>query len=184
MTEKRFHFGYVLGDTGLIDEQAEHKWFIENCCSITDLKKNWETVCEKLNEVAEENEQLKQRINVLDDQITAQGIVIEGYQNRNQKLFDENEQLKQQLRIFSDGLKAEIRETKEIFEDYSECVDEKLELKKENEQLKVILSNYMKQIDKLCIKKGLLEQQLSLIDKLIDDLGSEEMRRQYKIIML
>lgn len=71
MTEKRFHFGYVLGDTGLIDEQAEHKWFIENCCSITDLKKNWETVCEKLNEVAEENEQLKQqikdlRINVLD----------------------------------------------------------------------------------------------------------------------
>ena len=63
MTEnKRFHFGYVLGDTGLIDEQStEHKWFIENCCSVSDLKKNWKTVCDKLNEVAEENEQLKQR---------------------------------------------------------------------------------------------------------------------------
>ena len=62
MTEnKRFHFGYVLGDTGLIDEQStEHKWFIENCCSVSDLKKNWKTVCDKLNEVAEENEQLKQ----------------------------------------------------------------------------------------------------------------------------
>ena len=64
MTEnKRFHFGYVLGDTGLIDEQStEHKWFIENCCSVSDLKKNWKTVCDKLNEVAEENEQLKQTI--------------------------------------------------------------------------------------------------------------------------
>lgn len=60
MTEnKRFHFGYVLGDVGLIDEQAELKWFIENCCSVSDLKKNWISVCDKLNEVAEENERLK-----------------------------------------------------------------------------------------------------------------------------
>ena len=64
MTEnKRFHFGYVLGDTGLIDEQStEHKWFIENCCSVSDLKKNWKTVCDKLNEVADENEQLKSNL--------------------------------------------------------------------------------------------------------------------------
>ena len=52
------------------------------------------------------------------------------------QLNNENERLKQQLRIFSDGLKAEIRETKEVFEDYSECLDEKLELKRENEQLR------------------------------------------------
>lgn len=64
-----------------------------------------------------------------------------------------------------------------------ECCKELNHLHEEKEQLKVILSNYMKQIDKLCIKKGLLEQQLSLIDKLIDDLGSEEMHRQYKIII-
>ena len=62
---KRFHFGYVCGDTGLIDEQAEHQWFIENCCSITDLKKNWKTVCDKLNEVNEENEELKERVKQL-----------------------------------------------------------------------------------------------------------------------
>ena len=49
-------------------------------------------------ELLEENEQLKQRINVLDDQITAQGIVIWGYQNRNQKLFDEKEHIKQTIR--------------------------------------------------------------------------------------
>ena len=60
MTEyERFHFDYVCGDTGLIDEQAELKWFIENCCSIKDLKKNWKTVCNKLNELNEENEELK-----------------------------------------------------------------------------------------------------------------------------
>ena len=66
MTEQeRFHFGYVCGDTGLIDEQAEHQWFIENCCSITDLKKNWKTVCNKLNEINEENEELKERVKQL-----------------------------------------------------------------------------------------------------------------------
>lgn len=46
------------------------------------------------------------------------------------------QKLNQQLRIFSDGLKAEIRETKEVFEDYSECLDEKKRLKEENEQLR------------------------------------------------
>lgn len=67
MTEnKRFHFGYVLGDTGLIDEQStEHKWFIENCCSVSDLKKNWKIVCDKLNEVADDNEQLKSELGIL-----------------------------------------------------------------------------------------------------------------------
>ena len=49
-------------------------------------------------ELLEENKQLKQRINVLNDQITAQGIVIESYQNRNQKLFDEKEHIKQTIR--------------------------------------------------------------------------------------
>ena len=56
---------------------------------------NQDEVVNELNRLNKENKQLKQRINVLDDQITAQGIVIEGYQNRNQKLFDEKEQLKE-----------------------------------------------------------------------------------------
>lgn len=58
MTGKRFHFGYVLGDTGLIDENT-NEWFIENCCSASDLKKNWITVCDKLNTISDENEQYK-----------------------------------------------------------------------------------------------------------------------------
>lgn len=66
MTEKRFHFDYVCGDTGLIDEQAELKWFIENCCSIQDLKDNWKIVCDKLNELNEENEELKQQLADID----------------------------------------------------------------------------------------------------------------------
>ena len=78
MTEKRFHFSYVLGDTGLIDEQAEHKWFIENCCNITDLKKNWKTVCDKLNEIADENEQLKDE--VYEEMDDALAVLVELYE--------------------------------------------------------------------------------------------------------
>lgn len=68
-TNKRFHFGYVCGDTGLIDEQGELKWFIENVCNINDLKKNWIIVCNKLNEVADENKQLKQKIKELENEL-------------------------------------------------------------------------------------------------------------------
>lgn len=56
---KRFRFGYVCGDTGLIDEKSDPQWFIENCCNINDLKKNWNIVCDKLNALADENEYLK-----------------------------------------------------------------------------------------------------------------------------
>lgn len=58
--------------------------------------------------------------------------------NRLNELYEENEHLKRELQIFRDGLRAEIRETKEIFEDYSECVDETLKLKEENKQLRKI----------------------------------------------
>ena len=98
MTEKRFHFGYVLGDTGLIDEQAEHKWFIENCCNITDLKKNWKTVCDKLNEVNDENEQLKKILGFLQNDNVSDIVDVLNYQeNQMWKFQKENEQLKQQL---------------------------------------------------------------------------------------
>ena len=89
MTKKRFHFGYVCGDTGLIDEEAEDKWFIENCCSCSDLKKNWITVCNKLNELAEENEQLN-------DSLLSTSKELQYGVKKVQKLAKENEQLKQQ----------------------------------------------------------------------------------------
>ena len=63
MTEKRFRKGYVLGDTGLIDELGEPKWFIENINSVSDLRKNWDKVIDKLNELAEENKELQERNN-------------------------------------------------------------------------------------------------------------------------
>lgn len=69
---------------------------------------NEEQLCELLNTLHEENEQLKQRINVLDDQITAQGIVIEGYQNRNQKLFDENKHIKQTIHDMMENERTEL----------------------------------------------------------------------------
>ena len=59
MTGKRFKKGYCCGDTGLIDNEKE-EWFVENINSISDLERNWNDVLDKLNEVADENEQLKQ----------------------------------------------------------------------------------------------------------------------------
>ena len=61
MTEKRFKKGYCCGDTGLIDNEKE-EWFVENINSISDLERNWNDVLDKLNEVADENEELKQGI--------------------------------------------------------------------------------------------------------------------------
>lgn len=63
---------------------------------------------EHLIKLTNENEQLKQRINVLDDQITAQRIVIESYQNRNQKLFDEKEHIKQTIKEMINTERTEI----------------------------------------------------------------------------
>ena len=62
----------------------------------------------QITALKKENEQLKQRINVLDDQITAQGIVIEGYQNRNQKLFDEKEHIKHTIKTMIETERTEL----------------------------------------------------------------------------
>ena len=112
MTEnKRFHFGYVLGDTGLIDEKAKnHKWFIENCCSASDLKKNWITVCDKLNNLADENEQLESENKELNDTVKRLNDNInellevdfeEDLLKENKELKEENEQLKTELEAMS-----------------------------------------------------------------------------------
>ena len=70
MTEKRFVKGYCCGNTGLVDKEKE-EWFVENINSISDSERNWNDVLDKLNEVADENEQLKQEVThwkkILDD---------------------------------------------------------------------------------------------------------------------
>ena len=78
--------------------------------------------------------------------ILSDGVKFSGLLNEQHETI---ERLNQQLRIFSDGLKAEIRETKEVFEDYSECVDEKKQLKKENEQLQHYKEAYGTEIVKI-----------------------------------
>ena len=97
---------FMLDDAGELIDLNNHKFinYGEECCNLLNeqhetiqrLKQNIDELLsvDIEEEVLKENEQLKQRINVLDNQITAQGIVIEGYQNRNQKLFDETKQLK------------------------------------------------------------------------------------------
>ena len=57
MTEKRFIKGYCCGDVGLVDTKKE-EWFVENINSISDSERNWNDVLDKLNEVAQENEDL------------------------------------------------------------------------------------------------------------------------------
>ena len=73
MTAKRFHKGYVLGDTGLIDEQ-KGEWFIENINSVSDLRKNWDKVIDKLNEVNDEKEKLKQENEGLKEKLCELGV--------------------------------------------------------------------------------------------------------------
>lgn len=98
MTEnKRFHFDYVCGDTGLIDEKAELKWFIENCCSIKDLKDNWKTVCNKLNELNEEKEELRQEnkkiLDIINNKITEKGMNWYGAEDNSKEEKEANLQL-------------------------------------------------------------------------------------------
>jgi len=62
MSEKRFYRASVCGDDGLYDK--EDGCIIVNVRSNIDLDDNWNTVVEKLNELAEENEQLRKELNM------------------------------------------------------------------------------------------------------------------------
>lgn len=58
MTEKRFRLGYVCGDYGLIDND---EWIDLHSMS-ENSEKNVQICINKLNELAEENEQLKEAV--------------------------------------------------------------------------------------------------------------------------
>jgi len=62
MTEKRFKLGYVCGDFGLIDDD---EWIDLHSMS-ENSEKNVRICINKMNELADENEQLKQRIKELE----------------------------------------------------------------------------------------------------------------------
>ena len=58
MTEKRFRLGYVCGDYGLIDND---EWIDLHSMS-ENSEKNVQICINKMNELADENEQLKQTV--------------------------------------------------------------------------------------------------------------------------
>lgn len=111
MTEnKRFHFSWCCGDTGLIDEQSEDKWFIENCCSVSDLRKNWITVCDKLNEVSEENEELIKD----NEQLIKENCEYKRFASKDQDLLAEFHTEIEQLKKENEQLKSELSRYKEV----------------------------------------------------------------------
>ena len=117
MTEKRFKLGYVCGDFGLIDND---EWIDLHSMS-ENSEKNVQICINKMNELSEENEQLKSKnrglqseLQIFKEDITHSNLQIN-------KLTDENEELKQQL-------KTRVIVNKQY--------EELQRLKKENEQLK------------------------------------------------
>ena len=63
MTEKRFRLGYVCGDFGLIDDD---EWIDLHSMS-ENSEKNVQICIRKMNELADENEHLKQSMDKLFD---------------------------------------------------------------------------------------------------------------------
>ena len=86
MTEKRFRKGYCCGDTGLIDELGNPKWFIENINSISDLQKNWDTVIDKLNQVWEQTQRFEKHNTQLIEENIRYEEHIEDLTQENKKL--------------------------------------------------------------------------------------------------
>ena len=72
-------------------------------------------IADKMNQLNNEIEQLKKRNKVLSDQITAQGMVIEEYQERNRRLYREKEKLNRVTeRPFTNEIHRIIRDNTEI----------------------------------------------------------------------
>ena len=74
MTEKRFRLGYVCGDYGLIDND---EWIDLHSMS-ENSEKNVKLCINKMNELADENEQLKQHNTELINKIDFLERVIDG----------------------------------------------------------------------------------------------------------
>ena len=74
MSEKRFRLGYVCGDYGLIDDD---EWIDLHSMS-ENSEKNVQICINKMNELADENEQLKQYNTELINKIDFLERVIDG----------------------------------------------------------------------------------------------------------
>ena len=95
MTGKRFRLGYVCGDYGLIDnaQSKGNQWFDLHSMS-ENSEKNVQICINKMNELAEENEQLEIEIADLKYENKNLKINLNACKRGRKQLADENKQLK------------------------------------------------------------------------------------------
>ena len=100
MNEKRFTLGYVCGDFGLIDND---EWIDLHSMS-ENSEKNVRICINKMNELADENEQLKTQLQNTSDQRDEFHRGARENANRVGELERENEQLKQENKKLKEDL--------------------------------------------------------------------------------
>ena len=101
MTEKRFRLGYVCGDYGLLIGNEE--WIDFHSMS-ENSEKNVQICINKMNELADENEELKSEIEKLsyaNEDLLSEKRNWQRMSDEYCKLSEENEQLKQQINDMS-----------------------------------------------------------------------------------
>ena len=96
MTAKRFKLGYVCGDFGLIDND---EWIDLHSMS-ENSEKNVQICINKMNELADENEQLKTTIQQLTNDNTKQKKKLNTTMKENEQLKCGNKNLKATLNDF------------------------------------------------------------------------------------
>ena len=88
--------------------------FIKENGKIIDI----ERVVDLLNELSEENEKLKIFLNELNDEVKSQSLVIKGYQNRNEALFEKIARQKFSNRMMRDNIKDYEKSIKRLRKSY------------------------------------------------------------------
>ena len=132
---KRFKLGYVCGDFGLIDND---EWIDLHSMS-ENSEKNVRICIHKMNELSEENEQLKFQLNdCLNHKLFSR-----------RQLEQENEELKQQLKpiqYFADKHGINIFNIEDAFrncwEDNGKLVTENQELRRSSQDYEDVVSNF------------------------------------------
>jgi FtsZ-binding cell division protein ZapB len=189
---KRFKLGYVCGDYGLIDND---EWIDLHSMS-ENSEKNVQICINKMNELADENEQLKHKLQQQEmeyatdlhrlaeenEQLRTKNNAyiqdIEVFKEENTHLKLENEQLKSDLQYWAKTAEARLNKIEQL--KHRLAISEKANLvttlEKENEKLKLELGTY-KEANKL------LKQ---TIDRLLTDnihyktKLNEQMKKEYK----
>lgn len=160
MTE-RFIKGYCCGDVGLVDKEKE-EWFVENINSISDSERNWNDVLDKLNGVAEENEQLQHKLSQQEME----------YATDLHRLSEENEQLKKDCTVLICHNQEYRKENEQLQHKLSqqemEYVTTAHRQAEENEELKDRIDNYNTAFKKL---QDLTERKINENEQLKQNIG-------------